>query len=106
MILQKQRMMNSEKMTGNYSFPMVRYTDMDEEMKKDVMEVCNGACEKYAKNNEMCAKVIKENLDKKFGPSWHVIVGEGFGFEISYEMKNMLYMFSAGCSAVCVWKCS
>ena len=75
-------------------------------MKKEVMEICNGACETYAKNNEMCQQNIKEILDKKFGPSWHVIVGEGFGFEISYETKNMLYMFSARCSAVCVWKCS
>ena len=75
-------------------------------MKKEVMEICNGACETYAKNNEMCSKNIKEILDKKFGPSWHVIVGEGFGFEISYETKNMLNMFSARCSAVCVWKCS
>ena len=93
-------------MAANCSFPMVRYTDMEEEMKKEVMEICNGSCETYAKNNEMCSQNIKEILDKKFGPSWHVIVGEGFGFEISYETKNMLYMFSARCSAVCVWKCS
>ena len=39
---------------------------------------------------------FQEVLDKKFGPSWHVIVGEGFGFEISYETKKMFYMFSAG----------
>ena len=32
--------------------------------------------------------MIKEVLDKKFGPSWHVVVGEGFGFEISYEVKE------------------
>jgi len=91
---------------GGYQFPMVRYTDMDEDMKKEVMEICNNACDSHAANNELCAKNIKEVLDKKFGPSWHVIVGEGFGFEISYETKKMFYMFSAGCSAVCVWKCS
>ena len=45
-------------------------------------------------------------LDKKFGPSWHVVVGEGFGFEISYELKNLMYMFFAGNVAVCAWKCS
>ena len=32
---------------------MVRYTDMDETMKKDVMEVCTNACEKHTANNEM-----------------------------------------------------
>ena len=53
-----------------------------------------------------CAKAIKEILDRKFGASWHVVVGEGFGFELSYEVKKLLYMFFAGTLAVCVWKCS
>ena len=97
--------MDTEAISTN-CFPTVRYTDMEEDMKKEVMEICNGACEAFASNNELCSKNIKEVLDKKFGPSWHVIVGEGFGFEISYETKNILYMFSARCSAVCVWKCS
>ena len=43
--------------------------------------------------NFKCAKMIKEVLDKKFGPSWHVVVGEGFGFEISYEVSFFLYLF-------------
>ena len=42
----------------------------------------------------------------RFGPSWHVVVGEGFGFEVSYELKNLMYMFFAGNLAVCAWKCS
>ena len=88
------------------SVPSVQYTDMEEAMRDQVMEICNSACDTHAENNEMCAKMIKEILDKKFGPSWHVIVGEGFGFEISYEVKMMLYMFSAKFSAVAVWKCT
>ncbi|CAG0891266.1 unnamed protein product [Cyprideis torosa] len=52
------------------------------------------------------ARMIKEELDKKFGPSWHVVVGEGFGFEVSHESKNLLYMFFGGNLGVCVWKCS
>ncbi len=26
-------------------------------------------------------------LDKKFGCSWHVVVGEDFGFQITYEVS-------------------
>ena len=73
---------------GGYQFPMVRYTDMEEDMKKDVslrniwfgkdsmlkvlswkrmwnltelqvMEICNSACDNHAANNELCAKNIK-----------------------------------------------
>lgn len=50
--------------------------------------------------------MIKEQMDKKFGSSWHVVVGEGYGFEISYELTNLLYLFVGGNIAICMWKCS
>lgn len=55
---------------------------------------------------QSAAKLIKESMDKKFGSSWHVVIGEGFGFEVSHEVRNLLYMFFGGSLAVCVWKCS
>ena len=36
----------------------------------------------------------------------HVVVGEGFGFEITHEVKHLLYMFFGGNLAIIVWKCS
>ncbi|XP_026065045.1 dynein light chain 4, axonemal isoform X1 [Carassius auratus] len=88
------------------SFPLIRHTDMPEEMRVETMELCVTACEKFASNNESAAKMIKECMDKKFGSSWHVVIGEGFGFEVSHEVRNLLYMFFGGSLAVCVWKCS
>ena len=38
---------------------MVRYTDMDETMRKEVMEVCTSACEKHTANNEMVSSEHK-----------------------------------------------
>jgi dynein light chain 4 len=55
---------------------------------------------------QVAAKMIKETMDKKFGASWHAVVGEGFGFEITHEVKNLLYMFFGGTMAICLWKCS
>ena len=52
------------------------------------------------------ARMIKETMDKKFGPSWHVVVGEGYGFEITHEVKNLLYMFFGGSQAILLWKCA
>ncbi|XP_040215424.1 dynein light chain 4, axonemal isoform X1 [Rana temporaria] len=89
-----------------HSFPLIRHTDMPEEMRVETMELCVTACEKFASNNESAAKMIKETMDKKFGSSWHVVIGEGFGFEITHEVKNLLYMFFGGSLAICVWKCS
>ena len=49
-------------------------------------------------------QMIKEGMDKKFGAPWHVVIGEGFSFEITYEVKNLLYMFTGGTHAALVWK--
>lgn len=45
-------------------------------------------------------------MDRRFGASWHVVVGEQFGFEITHEVSNLLYMFFGGNLAICVWKCT
>ncbi|KAJ8917772.1 hypothetical protein NQ315_010678 [Exocentrus adspersus] len=88
-----------------HTYPLIRHSDMAEEMRTEVMELVATACEKFANSNEAAAKMIKEEMDKKFGPPFHVVVGEGFGFEISYECTNLLYMFFGGNLAICVWKC-
>ncbi|XP_046403725.1 dynein axonemal light chain 4 [Ischnura elegans] len=89
-----------------HTYPLIRYCDMVDEMRSEAMELCVTACEKHSTNNENAARMIKETLDRKFGPSWHVVVGEGYGFEISYECKHLLYMFFGGNMAICAWKCS
>lgn len=49
--------------------------------------------------------MIKEQMDKKFGAPFHVVVGEGYGFEISYLCNFLLYMYFGGNLAICIWKC-
>ncbi|XP_014681214.1 PREDICTED: dynein light chain 4, axonemal-like [Priapulus caudatus] len=89
-----------------HTYPLIRHSDMNEEMRTESMELCVTACEKFANNNENAAKMIKEAMDKRFGASWHVIVGEGYGFEVTHEVKNLLYMFFGGNMGICVWKCA
>lgn len=36
---------------------MIRYSDMDETMKKEVMEVCTTACERHTANNELVRRM-------------------------------------------------
>lgn len=79
---------------------------MGVDMQAEAIEIITTACEKYAQNYELAAKTIKEAMDKKFGTFWHAAVGEGFGFEVSYETKNILYLFFGGNLAVILWKCS
>ncbi|CAF0860260.1 unnamed protein product [Adineta steineri] len=76
------------------------------EIKTECMELCVTACEKFSQNNENAARMIKETMDKKFGPTWQVIVGEGYGFFIEHQVKSLLYMFFGGTTAIIVWKCA
>lgn len=50
--------------------------------------------------------MIKETLDRKYGGSWHAVVGEQYGLEVSHEKGSILYMFFGNNLAVCVWRCS
>ncbi|XP_065183447.1 dynein axonemal light chain 4-like [Sycon ciliatum] len=89
-----------------FNFPLLRHSDMNEEMRTEVMELCVTAAEKHAANMEYMARMIKETVDKKFGPAWHVVVGEGYSFEVTHEEKNILYMYFGGQVGMLVWKCS
>ena len=39
------------------------------------------------------AKQIKETMDKRFGATWHCIIGQNYGFEVTHEQENLLYLF-------------
>eukprot|EP01025_Chloroclados_australasicus_P046917 TRINITY_DN5197_c0_g1_i1.p3 TRINITY_DN5197_c0_g1~~TRINITY_DN5197_c0_g1_i1.p3 ORF type:complete len:106 (-),score=18.40 TRINITY_DN5197_c0_g1_i1:300-617(-) len=85
-------------------YPLIKYTDMTQEMKEESMDVCITAVEKYPGDMEKCVQMIKEMMDKKFGSPWHVVVGQGFSYEITYEVKNILYMYVGGNTGVLLWK--
>ena len=67
--------------------------NMNEELSQEASEVINAAIESNLKTNEenqtycdieKAVKIIKESMDKKFGPTWHCIIGEGMSSDINY----------------------
>ncbi|KAJ8978035.1 hypothetical protein NQ317_013563 [Molorchus minor] len=65
---------------------------MPEDTKSDAIDLVVTACEKFSSSSR-AARMIKEEMDKKFGAPFHVLVEEGFGFEISYIQSRTCYMF-------------
>lgn len=53
---------------------------------------------------QAAAQLIKATMDKKFGASWHCVIGEGFGFDITYQSKNMVYVYY-GTIGILAYKC-
>ena len=93
-----------EQMRKQMNYGLVRSCDMTEELREEAKDTVVTGIEKFSGNYENAAKFIKETMDKKYGPAWHVIVGQGFGFDVTYEMKNLLYMFFGGNVAVLLYK--
>eukprot|EP00056_Hartaetosiga_gracilis_P007778 m.112083 g.112083 ORF g.112083 m.112083 type:complete len:91 (+) comp12776_c4_seq1:257-529(+) len=89
----------------NVNYPLVVKTDLNEEMLVECTESAQTAIEKHSNSNEDAAKMLKELMDKKFGGPWHVVIGEAFGFELTHQLTNLLYMYF-GNMAILVWKCS
>lgn len=89
---------------NNLNYPLEKMSDMSEDMRTETKEIVVNALEKYEDNYEQAAKHAKEQMDKKYGPSWHCVIGEGFGFEITYELKHLMYMYHRGYLAIVVFK--
>jgi dynein light chain 4, axonemal len=79
---------------------------MTMEMATESMEIITMSVDKFqnTKNYESAAQLIKTTMDKKFGASWHVAIGEGFGFDITYQSKNMVYVYYGQIGVLC-YKC-
>eukprot|EP00887_Chlorella_sp_A99_P005501 scaffold1.g5501.t1 len=93
---------NQEAFLRMAKYPLVANTHcnllpagLSPDMKQEAVDMCITACEKFpaAADVEKCTQSIKEQLDKKFGPAWQVVVGKSFSFEITHECKHMLYLF-------------
>jgi len=84
-------------------------TDMEPQVVSDTKEIATFAIEKNFSdgvcNIDVACKQIKEQLDNQFGQSWHVIIGEGFSFEITRMAKATLLMYYGGKYAILLYKC-
>ncbi|VDK43830.1 unnamed protein product [Anisakis simplex] len=89
-----------------FTYPLVRRCDMDEEMRKEAIQIVVKACEGNTDCNQSAARAIKESLDERYGGVWHAVVGEQFGLELSHDPETLLYLFFGGKLAICVWKCA
>lgn len=49
--------------------------------------------DKQIKEQTAIAQFMKRELDRKYGSTWHCIVGRQFGSYVSHDDKNYLYFF-------------
>ncbi|KAL5964496.1 Dynein light chain 1 cytoplasmic [Taenia solium] len=56
--------------------------DLDEKVESYFLHIVYEACQCYTDPVDLCT-AIKQCLDQKFGPMWHVVVGPEFGSVIN-----------------------
>lgn len=82
---------------------LTQYSDMPNEMGAEAVEVVTMALDKFVASRdwEQASVLIKNTLDKKFGPSWQCAVGEGFGFDIACQQKYLLHLYYGRVAILC-----
>jgi len=71
---------------------VIKNADMSEDMQQDAVDCATQALEKYNIEKDIAA-FIKKEFDKKYNPTWHVIVGRNFGSYVTHETKHFIYFY-------------
>ncbi|XP_017151114.1 dynein light chain 1, cytoplasmic [Drosophila miranda] len=71
---------------------VIKNADMSEEMQQDAVNVSTAALEKYNIEQEIAA-YIKREFDKKYSPTWHVVVGRNFGSYVTHETRHFIFVY-------------
>jgi len=64
---------------------VIKNVDMSDEMVKETVDIAVAALQEHPIEKDIAAK-IKRDMDKKFNPTWHVVVGKNFGSFVTHGM--------------------
>ncbi|GAA6032131.1 hypothetical protein JCM8097_007088 [Rhodosporidiobolus ruineniae] len=71
---------------------IIKSADMSKEMQDVAVEVAGEAMKQHDVEKDIAA-YIKRDFDKRYGPTWHVVVGKNFGSFCTHESGHFLYMY-------------
>lgn len=61
-------------------------------MQGDAIECATSAMEKFTIEKDIAA-FIKQEFDRRFGTTWHVVVGRNFGSYVTHETRHFIYFY-------------
>ena len=62
---------------------VIKNVDMTDEMQQEAIDISMNALDKYNVEKDIAAHIKKE-FDKRFSPTWHVVVGKNFGSYVTH----------------------
>lgn len=84
--------------------PVVASSDIVGDMRNEIVDLIVAGVDKNGTNLELAAKSIKETLDKQYGLLWQVVIGHGFGFDVTCLEHTMLHCYYQGEIGILVYK--
>ncbi|GAA5907079.1 dynein light chain [Sporobolomyces salmoneus] len=72
--------------------PIIKSADMDSAMQDVAIKSAEEAMAQHQVEKDIAA-YIKRDFDKRYGPTWHVVVGKSFGSFCTHETNNFLYWY-------------
>lgn len=78
---------------GNSPKAVIKNVDMTEEMQQETVDIASAALEKYNIEKDIAANIKKE-FDRRYGPTWHVVVGKNFGSYVTHGAHPFLSLSS------------
>lgn len=71
---------------------LILVCDMTQEMQQDAINIGNKGLDTYILEKDI-ACYIKMEFDKKYGATWHCIVGRNFSAFVTHETKHFMYFY-------------
>uniref|UniRef100_A0A7C9DZ94 Dynein light chain n=1 Tax=Opuntia streptacantha TaxID=393608 RepID=A0A7C9DZ94_OPUST len=71
---------------------VIKSADMSDDMQKEAVDIAIAAFEKHSVEKDV-AERIKKEFDKKYGATWHCIVGRNFGSYVTHETNHFIYFY-------------
>ena len=78
---------NPNTLTRLSSWPIAVRTTVPRDISDEILEIVLTAMDKFHWDTQEIPNYLKKELDTRFGCSWHVVVGEEFGFDVDVEVK-------------------
>ncbi|XP_022741358.1 dynein light chain 1, cytoplasmic-like isoform X2 [Durio zibethinus] len=85
-------LLSSESATSPAKKVIIKSADMKDDMQKEAVNIAISAFEKNNVEKDV-AEHIKKEFDKRYGPTWHCIVGRNFGSYVTHETNHFVYFY-------------
>jgi dynein light chain LC8-type len=83
---------------------VMKHADMNDELSASTLAVAQAAFDSCKSEREVAAQ-IRRDMDKQQGRTWNVVVGKGFGSNVTHQTKHYCQI-QFGQLTVLIWKSS